>query len=92
MEDLRTGASDSLQAEGQEHGAYGEAVTDEAEIAQVLRIFTRTFPGYAGTDTDSEGRATSATLAKAAREQVVTRARVNPEYRKEMTNEHTESH
>ena len=69
----------SLRVEDQEYAAHGEAVTDEAEVARSLEIFTRKFPRYgryAGMEMDPAGRVTLAAIEKAVRERVAVRTTI----------------
>ncbi|MCA1730351.1 MAG: nitroreductase family deazaflavin-dependent oxidoreductase [Actinobacteria bacterium] len=77
---LRGGAPLKLRVKGKEHAAFGEAVTDEAEVARVMEMMTRQFPRYgkyAGIETYPDGRLDPADLEKASRERMVVRARLD---------------
>ena len=76
---LRGGALVTLRIRGREYVGVAEAVTDEAEVARVLQMMLKEYPGYGkyvGLRPDPEGQIDRAQLRKVARERVVVRVRL----------------
>jgi len=73
---LRGGAPVILRIRGEEYPALGEAVTDEVEVARVLKRMLDEHPGYGKhVGLESGERADRARVEELARERVVIRAR-----------------
>jgi hypothetical protein len=71
------GAPVTLQIQGREYACVAEAITDETEVARVLEMMLRKYPGYGkymGLHPDSDGQVDRAQLQKVARQRVVVRA------------------
>ncbi len=76
---LRGGALVTLRIRGREYVGVAEAVTDEAEVARVLQMMLKEYPGYGkyvGLRHNPEGQIDRAQLRKVARERVVVRVRL----------------
>ena len=76
---LRGGAPVTLHVKGREYAAFGEAVTEESEVARVMEMMVSAYPSYGrftGLKPNPEGQIDRQALERAARERVV-RARLN---------------
>ena len=74
------GAPVTLQIQGREYAGVAEAMTDETEVARVLEMMLREYPGhgkYVGLRPNSDGQVDRAQLQKVARQRVAVRARLD---------------